>query len=253
MMPRRNTAASARPADDGFTLIELMVAIVIVAVISTGVSMGFGALGRAELQSAAFRIVAATRYAYNRSTAQGRTVRVVFDFEKNEMSIEEAQGKLGQVVIAREKDVEVFAKSDKHNDLGATDPWEQVKRAVEKSYASSSQAPKPPTVFGPIETEDGTTVGRTAPKPLGKGIRIARMYSPHEPTPREKGKGALYFFSGGRTEHAVVQLVDRRGRVFSVEVHPLTGKATVHASRFEPKELTEEAFGEKGGDVRDEG
>ncbi|MBC7171311.1 MAG: hypothetical protein H5U40_02730 [Polyangiaceae bacterium] len=84
-------------------------------------------------------------------------------------------------------------------------------------------------------------------KPLGEGVRVVRLITPHDPAPLETGSGAVYFFPGGNNEHAVVQLENAQHEVFSVEIAPLTGRATVHSFAFEPESLTE------GDEVRDPG
>ena len=63
---------------------------------------------------------------------------------------------------------------------------------------------------------------------------------------RERGKGYIYFWPGGQSEHAVVQLVDNADHVYSVEVHPLTGRARIYPYAYEPEELNEEEVRDPG-------
>ncbi|HJL44968.1 MAG TPA: prepilin-type cleavage/methylation domain-containing protein, partial [Polyangiaceae bacterium LLY-WYZ-15_(1-7)] len=72
-------------------------------------------------------------------------------------------------------------------------------------------------------------------------VRITRLFTPHEREPRETGRGYIYFFPGGRTEHAVVQITDGEDNVYSIEVHALTGRAEIHAYAHEPVELDDES------------
>ncbi|MBW2277587.1 MAG: prepilin-type N-terminal cleavage/methylation domain-containing protein [Deltaproteobacteria bacterium] len=65
-----------------------------------------------------------------------------------------------------------------------------------------------------------------------------KAFTPHEPTVREDGKAFIYFFPGGTTEHAVVQLSDGNEddeRIYTVEVHPLNGRAVIHRFEYEPE------------------
>ena len=64
-----------------------------------------------------------------------------------------------------------------------------------------------------------------------------KLIVPHEPEPLEQGKGAVHFFPGGMTEHAVIQLSDGADAIYSVEIHPLTGRAQIYPEAYEPKEL----------------
>lgn len=66
---------------------------------------------------------------------------------------------------------------------------------------------------------------------------IERLYTPHEDEPREEGTGHIYFFPHGQTENAMVWLADGSDHVFSVELHPITGRTIVRASAYEPEEL----------------
>ena len=67
-----------------------------------------------------------------------------------------------------------------------------------------------------------------------------KLFVPHEPAPLDEGKGAIHFFPGGLTEHAVLQLSDGTDSVYSVEVHALTGRCRVYPKAFEPKALFED-------------
>ena len=106
-----------------------MVAIVIVALVSTGVTYGLGLLMRTSLRSACMKILAASRYAYTRSVSQGVTVRVVLDFDDARLSIEEAHGR---VTLARASDptsVAMARGSDEEggdDDRTGIDPWAAV-------------------------------------------------------------------------------------------------------------------------------
>lgn len=75
---------------------------------------------------------------------------------------------------------------------------------------------------------------------LEGGISFLRAYTPHEPKAREQGRAYVYFFPGGTAERAVIQLTDGDERVYSVEVHPLNGRAVIHRFEFEPREGLDE-------------
>jgi prepilin-type N-terminal cleavage/methylation domain-containing protein len=88
---------------------------------------------------------------------------------------------------------------------------------------------------------------RFAPSEGGSGearslegdIAFKKVFSPHEPKAREGGKAYIYFFPGGVTEHAIIQLTDNgeeKESVYSIEIHPLTGRAVIHDEELEPEE-----------------
>jgi prepilin-type N-terminal cleavage/methylation domain-containing protein len=208
------------------TLIEMMVVVLIVAVAATGLSVGFGALTRTHLRSACMRVAAGARYAFNRAISQGTTVRLAFDFGSHRMSFEEADGNvmLARVDDARRLDIE---GGDEASDAAAVDPWAAARARLEDTLRPSFGA-------SPFTTLEGS---RYQPTELADGVEIARLITPHEAEPREEGTGHIYFFASGQTEHAVVWVSDGGGRTFSVELHPLTGRARVREGAFEPEEL----------------
>ena len=75
----------------GFTLIEVILVVSIIAVIVTGATFGLGAVTRTRLRSSSYKVMSAARFAYNRAITQGTTTRLLFDFEKNTMAVEETE------------------------------------------------------------------------------------------------------------------------------------------------------------------
>lgn len=246
-----------RAGQEGMTLIEILIVVAILAVVATGITLGFSALHRTKLRSAAMDIVAASRFAYHRAVTRGKTVRIVFDLDAHTMAIEEAHG---HITLSADEEREL----DEDEDTAAVDPWEAARARLDDAYGANLGR----AAFGPIRGSNGEPIERYRPHqlPVSAGrrardddpaaaaaraaVHIVRLTTPHEPEPREQGRGYVYYFPGGRTEHAVVQIADRsRESVYSVEIHPLTGHAKVYPYAFEPEELSDEDVSE----VRDPG
>ena len=68
-------ARAPSKSNRGFTLIEVILVVAIIAVVVTGATFGLGAVTRTRLRSASFRVVSAARFAYNRAITQGTTTR----------------------------------------------------------------------------------------------------------------------------------------------------------------------------------
>jgi Tfp pilus assembly protein FimT len=228
------------------TLIEIMVVIVIMALATAGVTMALGALTRTKLRSGCARVVAAARFSYSRAISTGNTVRILIDVDEGTMAIEEAHGR---VTLSRLDDPRREASEEAGEDPSAVDPWvaarQRLETTIQPSFGSSP--------FAPIAGRNGETLRKYQTQPLSDGVRVVRLVLPHEPEPRDSGKGAIYFFPGGQTENAVVQLGDRSDTVFSVEIHPLTGRATVHDFAFEPEPIRESDDEEDLSEVEDPG
>jgi general secretion pathway protein H len=71
---------------------------------------------------------------------------------------------------------------------------------------------------------------------LEGNTKFVSVYTPHSPHPQEEGKAYIYFFPGGVTEHSIIQVSDGGERVYSIEVHPISGRAVIHTEAVEPEE-----------------
>lgn len=204
----------------GFTLIEVILVVAIIGVVVTGATFGLGAVTRTRLRSASFRVMSAARFAYNRAITQGTTTRLYFDFEKNTMAVEES-----------ETPVTLTTGDDLEGETGdAIDPWDLARSRLEKPL----DKPVPRSPFQPIRNPAGKELKRYVAQPVGDGISVHALITPHELDTRTDGEGSVYFFPGGVTEQAVIQLSDSSDTVYSIEIHPLTGNARIHNFAFEP-------------------
>ncbi len=271
----------------GFTLIEIMVVILIIAGATAGIMLAFGNTSRTNLRSSTWTLVSASRYAYSRAVTQGLTVRIVLDFEKRTIQLQETDGR---VVLNREDETGTGLHREGVDD--AQDPdAEDGEESGEAPPATVGQGMGSPGVGGGIfgiglESSDsldpmgdmmsgvgmgrltdpflasmqGTEEGgllrgnpagyrgpkfaalegkRGEPRDLEGDTVFRRVYTPHEPSPREDGRAYIYFFPGGVTEHTIIQLSDNNEddpMVFSVEIHPLNGRAVIHSFELEPEE-----------------
>lgn len=204
----------------GFTLIEVILVVAIIAVVVTGATFGLGAISRTRLRSSAFRVMSAARFAYSRSLTQGTTTRLRFDLEKNTMAIEETYT---PVTLATNEQLE----SDEGQ---AVDPWDLARTRLQEPLNPVT----PTSPFQPISNKSGKVLERYSAKPVGDDISVHALITPHESDTRTDGEGSVYFFPGGVTEHAVIQLSDSSDTVYSVEIHPLTGNARIHNFAYEP-------------------
>jgi type II secretory pathway pseudopilin PulG len=224
---------------EGMTLLEIIMVTVILALAVSGVSFSVGALTRTNLKGGAGKLSAAMRYAYNRAVTHGTIVRVHFTIPGSTFSVEEAHS---GVVITRAKD-----KKDKKNldekgrPVDSVDPWAAAQARISHPDKPSVGA----SPFAALTTEDGEVMKRYQSVAVGRGVQIIKLLVPHEPEPVTKGEGSVHFFPGGHSELAVVQLGDGRGGIYSVEVHPLTGRVRVHGEAYEPKALLDEIDGKE--------
>jgi general secretion pathway protein H len=253
-----------RRNDLGFTLIEMMVVVIIVALVMTGVGFSIGATSRAKLRSSFFKLVSAVRYAYSNAVTHGMTTRMVLDFDNHTFYLEETSGrvvlnkgdqtgegfrqeeeglneKIGSGLLDERMDTMGSGLSgiglsgtsdmaDRSTGGVLTDPF---LAAMERGTVSGPIGYRRPT-FNKIEGKRGDV------RELEGNTTFVIAYTPHEPLPREEGKAYIYFFPNGVTEHSIIQVSDGDERVYSLEVHPLSGRAVIHNEPIEPEEELDE-------------
>jgi type II secretion system protein H len=223
-----------RRASEGMTLIEIMVVTAIMALGMTGMAFSLGALAKTNLKAGATRFASAARFAYNRAVVQGSTVRLSFDMPAGKFSIEEAHGK---VTLARADDVrQENVEEEGGQAVAAVDPWAAAKQRIDQALKPTLGS----SPFGPLTNDEGETIKRYQDIALPRHVQLVKLSVPHEPEPRTQGKGAVHFFPGGYSEHAVLLFSDGADAFMSVELHPLTGHCTIHEGEFEPREFLDD-------------
>jgi type II secretion system protein H len=223
----------------GMTLIELIVVVVILALAASGLSFSLGAVTKTQLKSAAAKLVAASRFSFNRAIVQGTTVRIAFDIPGNTFAIEEAKDRVALARTDDERRKNTIEKSGV--DTVAVDPWVAAKNRISEALRPTFGA----SPFHALAGKDGKTLTRYAKIPLGRRVSFLKLIVPHEPAPLLQGKGSVHFFPAGMTEHAVIQLSDGGDSVYSVEIRALTGRCQVYPQAFEPKRLEPETSNSK--------
>jgi general secretion pathway protein H len=180
-------------------------------------------------------MITAVRLAITRTNVTGHSVRLTFDLDEQRLVMEESADRM-----LRTKD------KDGNEELAAgADPATEAEKEATK-YADGiikgPRAPRAKFTPTPIGKDDSSAEkGRE----LGRSIRYRLVQTEHDSKPRTKGRAYLYFWPGGGTERAVVQL--QKGdsdEILSVLVSPLTGRAKIQRGKVdfaEPRQ--EEDFG----------
>jgi prepilin-type N-terminal cleavage/methylation domain-containing protein len=71
-----------RNTQRGFTLLEIMLVLGLVALLTGSVVVGFRSYAKSELRGGAAKLAGAIRYLFDRASTTGKVHRLVFDFEE---------------------------------------------------------------------------------------------------------------------------------------------------------------------------
>ena len=233
-----STRGRVRPAlRRGMTLLEVLVVVAVIAMLAGVAIMGSGALGSSRIRADAAMLTGAVRAATARANTTGRAARLAFDLDAHRVVLEESTGRM-----LRKKDEE------ESTGAGASPVTEAEKRAVAEAKGILEGPRAPPAMFMPVGDEMGfASDAGSAGRALSSGVRFRSVQTDHDGLPRTEGRAYLYFWPGGGTERAVIQL-EREGSEsgISVLVSSLTGRSKVKSGYID---LLEPEPGDDFGEV----
>jgi len=224
----------ARASSRGLTLIEIFVVISIVALV-TGVAVaGSKQLPSARLRGSATMIASAIKVAYTRATATSRDLRLVMDMDTQKIWLEQS-------------DIPMLVQSKGKLASGGANPiTEQEKEALAEGERVVKGPPVAKPRFSPIGAVGfGDDKGSKGGKALQRGVNFRAIQATHDDKPRTSGRAYLYFWPGGRTELASIQLrlgdATEDSWTLTLLVSPLTGKVAVKPGPVDLKVPTEDS------------
>lgn len=206
----------------GVTLVEVLVVVALIAVIGGSVIFGSGMLGGSRQRAAGTLLVVAVQKGIAHANNSGRPVRLVMDLGASRVRLEEAS----------------TSKVLRDNPRDAAGLEAMARRASDRALDTTS-APAPS--FTPVDVLGDDTDGDKKPegeesggpgRSLGAGVKFRMVQTEHDAEPLTEGNAYLYFWPGGVTEHAVIQLT--RGQNddgLTVQVSSLTGRAVIKSGR----------------------
>jgi general secretion pathway protein H len=218
MTVRLPEAASQRHSR-GLTLIELLVTIAVIAIVTVAVVFGTGAVGSSRVRGAATMIAGAVRIAFTRASAMSRPGRIVLVLSRDDP----------RVVLEETTDTLLVKQDDTAGGAEAATAEEREALAQAARILKGPRAPRPRfsavKAFGFDQPDTGG--GRS----IGQGVWFRKVETGHSPDGETEGRAYLYFWPGGRTERAAIQLKAASSTSaddgLTLLVSPLTGKVRI--------------------------
>ncbi len=213
--------ASNKRAESGLTLIELMVAIAIIAVMFVVAASELRHLFDVDLKSSANHIASMMRYLSNKAVTENLYVRAVYDFETQSYWVEQSPDPF---LIAPELKEAKFGQPD-------TKKTAKEKSEAKKQEAKKEISPEEPSAFVASES---MVLKKTK---LPSSVRFKDVYVDYVGNKKDSGQVYTYFFPDGYATGTIVHLqnADDDNDVFSIELLSLSGRVRVTREYVEPE------------------
>lgn len=198
---------------EGFTLVELMMVLAVVALLSAAVVPTVKSVTGANARQAAGELSGAARYLFDTAALRHETCRLVLDLDERSWWAECTKDR---VYRARE----------------AISPADAAREdeALAERFPDERDAEKR-RLLG--KAKWGAFQDRLAKKRgLPGGAGFVDVWSEHLREPATKGKAFVYFYPQGRAEEARIPVADG-DNVYSVVVPAFTGRASVVSGKAE--------------------
>ncbi len=218
------TGHGAPRRQEGFTLIEMMVALAVVILLIGAVAMSFGSVRKARLRKAAVQLSSSIRFGYDRAMASGRDFRLVMELGEDQTRYWLEIAQKGAVRVGKNVDRsrEMRQQSQEEEEEGEA-PDGTTAGGLDEDLALK-RAPRPQ--WNRVKSRLSSTVTM-------KGARVTGVYLARLDEVVTEGRISLYFWRFGETERAVFYIQDDDDHEYSVLVHPLTGRAKVLKGHYE--------------------
>jgi general secretion pathway protein H len=238
---RRGPTPARHRAQRGLTLIEISIAIIIVAMLFSAAVMGIGSLTGAKAKGSAGEMAGLIRSLYDSAALRGKTCRLVFEIpepKSEEPTRYHAECAEGGVTTSRDRDSalrDVNSERERSERAGGKAAPGETRRNY---LVSSGDAPSATELMeGEKQRVESAarfssyTSEEVPSRELPPDVKVS-VWTRQQREPVESGVAYLYFFPQGYTEKAYVYL--RQGdNVWTLDVSPLTGKVQVVAEALE--------------------
>lgn len=190
----KDLTATSRATNRGFSLLEVLIVIGLIAVVSTlGVSSLTSAF-RAGKDGAPRKVALTLREARDRALLRDLLVRMRVDLDKQEYWFEEAPSSY------------LLPKPD------------------ERGLSEREREARDKTEAGAFRESKELSPGKQS---LPKGLVISEITSPRAKIPFREGTVDIFFYSSGAADGATIVFTDEEGPQQILTINPLTGQGRI--------------------------
>lgn len=232
-MPRRPT---------GFTLLEMIIVIAMIALLMGGAVMAIGAVTGSKAKAAATELAGTIRLLYDSAALTGRTCRLVFELPaaKDDDSPVKYHAECAKAGLTARKDREEELRELRDTDRARKREEEKKRVEADARFRSlgSGDGPSVQELMAreKLRVEDDARFDvysneEIAERALPDAVRIT-VWTRHQRDPVKTGTAYMYFFPQGFTERS--QLTVRQGsNIWTLTVASLTGKVAIVPDELE--------------------
>lgn len=215
----------------GLTLIEITIALAIVAVVFSAALISIGSLAGTQAKAATAELSAVIRALYDTSALSGRTCRLVFEMPGDKSDEGEtkywAECAKGALTTSRDREEllrEVNRAKDRKDELSGSGSY-RAHSELEQLAAAERDRIESEAKYASFDTPE------IEPKSFPASVRVG-VWTKHQRTQATEGLAFLYFFPQGFTEKAMV-FVRQGDNAWTITLSPLTGKTAVVGEELE--------------------
>ena len=195
--------------EHGMTLIEVLIALLIISVVIGGVAVSAGGVFSSRMGQTSGKLMAMVRYTYDRAVMTGKPYQLVVDIDEGKAWIEEMEKEKSCETRLRELDDLEKGRSGRTTD-------EESDEALEKG------------------TKKEDMILRTIKLP--EGIHFEAVRAQHHSERVTEGQARILFFPDGTAERAFIWLA-REENIFTVEVRALQGRGVLHREDLSERDM----------------
>lgn len=217
----------------GFTLVEMVVVVGVIALVGVLVVPAIGTVTRAKLRQSARILASRIRSVYDSAALSGQNHRLVFVAGEGRVKVEATEA-----ILAFDPSSNTLVDAGK----AAQEARDLMGSAEELDALMAASDPSPggddgsagvnflaAALMGGAGSSGGVSAGfqEVDTFSLSEDVRFLDLWVSGMSAPVREGEVYLYFFPHGYTQKAVVHIEDDEGRVFAVKISALTGKTEV--------------------------